>query len=123
MDDALNSLSDRYLDERFRRIEDRTSALKELFEQRATTGDEALRVAKAGLNEMRGMALDQQNAFLTKAEYNAKNDDLVRQIANVQEKVTALIGRDAGVGKMWYVMATIAALLVATASFFLKHTN
>ena len=74
---SSNRLREKYLDERFGRVDDRIDALKELIEQRATAADRALEVAKTGLNEMRGMAMDQQTAFLTRSEYNAKHDSIM----------------------------------------------
>ena len=73
---------DKYMNERFDHIiniiknleqlhDYKIIALKELYEQRATAAEKTLDVAKASLNEMRGMASDQATAFLRRDEYNA----------------------------------------------------
>lgn len=106
----------KYLDERFARVEDRISALEALFKQRADAGDQALTVAKAGLNEMRGMAMDQQSTFLPRGEYEAKHQGLLTMMVNLEKLVSAMGGTEKGGDRTWNAAGIILTLLIALAA-------
>ena len=51
---------------------------------------------------MSGMSVDQQAAFLTRAEYMAEyiaeHEGLVSQLGSLSDRVTAIVARDSGSG-------------------------
>ena len=106
----------KYLDERFKRVEDNLLALRELFDQRSATGDKALEVAKAGLNEMRGMAMDQQAAFLRRDEYGARHDALVNQMNSLTERVIAITAAAKGGDRTWNILSVAISLVIGVAA-------
>ena len=113
------SISDELMDAKpqLRRILDtRLVAVGTLFKQRTTAADKPLGVAKAALNEMRGMAAGPQPAFLTRAAYIAKHEGLVSQPGSLSDRVTAIVARDSGSSKTLHGAATIVSFLVALAA-------
>ena len=126
-----NGMFEKYLAECLRHIdlridlvrelsERQITALKELFDQRAASGDKALDVAKTGLNEMRGMAMDQQTTFLRRAEYEAKHDAIMTRIAALEKVVAMITGTEQGGDRTWYVIGLGASLLVAIGSLVIS---
>lgn len=95
--------------------------LRELFEQRATAADEALRVAKVGLNEMRGMAVDQQAAFLTKSEYSGRQDLLASRLNAIDKDITAINARNSAVQTMIKAGTAVIGLAISLGLLVLSY--
>lgn len=74
-----------------KRIEQLIHRIEITIEQRISANEKAFDVAKAGLNEMRGMASDQQNTFLTKLEYEAKHRNLAIEVEVVRKEFSARV--------------------------------
>lgn len=102
-----------YLDERFARMRGEIASLKELMEQRAAAGEQALTVAKAGLNEMRNMALDAQSMYQTKVEYQAQYAALEARVNRLSEAEPRSEGFGRGLGLAWQVAIAVATLAMA----------
>lgn len=95
IEDAMTLLAEKYSDERFGRLSDSINSLSALLTQRADAADLALSVAKTSLNEMRGMAVDQQVNFLTKAEYAGKHELLSSKMESLEKlSLTTTIPRN-----------------------------
>lgn len=110
---------DKLLDERFGRLADQIAALKELILQRADAGDKALEVAKAGLNEMRGMASDQAAMFLPRKEFEGKHDSLMDRVTTVEQGALLARGSEKGGDKIWYAISIGASMLISIAALAL----
>jgi hypothetical protein len=109
----------KFLDERFARVDERITSLKELIVQRADAGDKALEVAKSGLNEMRGMAADQSTLFLPRKEFEDKHDALTGRVNIVEQASILMRGSEKGSDKVWYVISIGISVLVSVMALVL----
>jgi len=112
-DGEITNLFKEYLDERFRRTEDRLKALQQLFDQRATAGDRALELAKVSLNEMREMANDQAATFMHRLEFEAKHAIVISKLEALSDRINTITGVSTGSDKTWYVIGIVLSVAAA----------
>lgn len=77
-----------------------------------------------GLNELRSMANEQAAKFVTRIEYEAKQQNLIERVETLQTTVTANIGRTSGSSMLWAsilaVIGTVALVADVIAHFVVK---
>jgi hypothetical protein len=122
IEESLRLLSEKYSDERFKRIGDRIDALRTLLEQRADASDMALTVAKTSLNEMRGMAMDQQINFLTKVEYNPKHENMMHRVEATEKAIYGFNSMAKGANWAMVVVASVVSAVISWAVAIYTHT-
>ena len=106
-------LFEKFLDERFARIEAHVAWVEKFLEQRATASEKTFDLAKAGLNELRLMATDAQIAFITKVEYAGKHELLATRIDLMASKLSEIISSNKSTNVIAYALVTIASLVIA----------
>ncbi len=122
IEESLRLLAEKYSDERFQRIGDRIDALRTLLEQRADSSDMALTVAKSSLNEMRGMAMDQQLNFLTKVEYNPKHESMIHRVEAIEKAIYGFSSMAKGANWVMVAIATIVSAVISWVMAIYTHS-
>ena len=108
----------RYLDERFAHLETKIAGLHTLMSARFLASDETLKAAKEGLNEMRQMALDSQNLFMPRAEFEAKHDALSARVDRMSALEPRAEGFGAAMRSAWVVISGILIIVIAAFSAY-----